>query len=381
MPFKKQRSDLILSNEEREILEKIEASRTESYAKVIRARIMLKYSKGLAINAIAVNLGTTRPLIERCIDKALSGGIEVALADLPRSGRPATISADDKTWVISIACGKPKDMGYSYETWTISLLTKHVKTHAIAEGHPALIRAGKSLIHGILKEMPIQPHKKVSYLVRKDDAFEEKMAQVLLVYKEVQMVNEQEQFEDLGRRWSVISYDEKPGIQAMDTIAPDLPPVPGKYPAMARDSEYVRHGTLSLLAGIDLHNGRVFGTVCERHRSIEFTEFLSILDKHYPPGWELRIILDNHSAHISKETVKWLKNYPNRFDFIYTPKHGSWLNLIEMFFSKMTRSFLRFIRVKSKEELKDRIEKYLEEINKEPVVFRWKYKMDQILKF
>ncbi|MGV8124745.1 MAG: hypothetical protein AB2L14_33775 [Candidatus Xenobiia bacterium LiM19] len=96
-------SDLILNNEEREILEKIEASRTEPYAKVIRTGIMLKYSEGLAINAIAVNFGTSRPLIERCIDKALSGGIEVALADLPRSGRPATISADDKTWVISIA--------------------------------------------------------------------------------------------------------------------------------------------------------------------------------------------------------------------------------------------------------------------------------------
>lgn len=381
MPFVRQRSDLVLSDEEREVLKKIETSRTEPYSKVIRAKIMLRYNEGQAINAIAVNLGTNRPLIERCIDKALSGGIEVALSDLHRSGRPASISAEDKAWVISLACCKPKDYGYSYESWTISLLTKHVKENATTVGHASLAKAGKSLIHGILKEMPIQPHKKVSYLVRKDKDFEEKMAQVLLVYKEVQMVNEQEKYEDLGRRWSVVSYDEKPGIQALDGIAPDLPPVPGRHPAMARDSEYIRHGTLSLLAGIDLHNGQVFGTVRERHRSAEFTEFLSVLDKHYPVDWEIRIILDNHSSHLSKETIKWLKDHPNRFDFIHTPKHGSWLNLVEIFFSKMTRSFLRFIRVKSKSELKERIEKYLEEINKDPVVFRWKYKMDEVLKF
>lgn len=205
------------------------------------------------------------------------------------------------------------------------------------------------------------------------------MAQVLMVYKEVQIVNEGDKSEEGERLWSVISYDEKPGIQAIESTAPDLPPVPGKYPAMARDSEYRRHGTVSLLAGIDLHNGHVTGIVRDRHRSREFIEFLSVLDQEYPAKWKLRIILDNHSAHISKETIQWLKKYPNRFEFIYTPKHGSWLNLIEIFFSKMARSFLRFIRVSSKEDLKERIEKYLNEINEEPVVFRWKYKMDDIL--
>lgn len=205
------------------------------------------------------------------------------------------------------------------------------------------------------------------------------MAQVLMVYKEVQIANEKAKGE---RLWSVISYDEKPGIQAVGNTASDLPPVPGKYPAMARDSEYRRYGTVILLAGIDLHNGQVTGIVRDRHRSREFIEFLSVLDQRYPTDWKLRIILDNHSAHVSKEKIQWLKKYPNRFEFIHTPKHGSWLNLIEIFFSKMVRSFLRFIRVSSKEDLKERIEKYLNKMNEEneePVIFRWKYKMDEIL--
>ena len=145
-----------------------------------------------------------------------------------------------------------------------------------------------------------------------------------------------------------------------------------------RDYEYKRLGTLSLLAGIDLHTGRIMPYVNEKHRSKEFIEFLEILDKEYPSDWKIRIILDNHSAHISKETTRYLLTKPGRFDFVFTPKHGSWLNMIEMFFSKIARSFLKHIRVESKEDLKERIDKGIEEINNEPVVFRWKYKMEEI---
>ena len=110
----------------------------------------------------------------------------------------------------------------------------------------------------------------------------------------------------------------------------------------------------------------------------KFIEFLRILDKKYPSDWIIRIVLDNHSSHISKETLSYLKTKPNRFHFIFTPKHGSWLNLIESFFSTITRSFLRHIRVDSKKELVERIYQGIEEINKAPVVFGWRYKMDEI---
>jgi len=131
--------------------------------------------------------------------------------------------------------------------------------------------------------------------------------------------------------------------------------------------------TLALMAGIDLLTGHVHGNVVDRHRSAEFVEFLKTLDDYYPTGKRIRVILDNHSAHISRETGRFLAAVPNRFDFVFTPKHGSWLNLIESFFGKMARTLLRGIRVSSKEELKDRIRRWLDEINQMPVVFRWKY--------
>jgi len=176
----------------------------------------------------------------------------------------------------------------------------------------------------------------------------------------------------------MLSYDEKPGIQAIENTAPDLPPVPGQQPTLGRDHEYIRHGTLTLLAGIDLWNGEVLGLVRERHRSAEFIEFLRLADAHYPPEARIRMVLDNHSAHISRETRGYLDTRPNRFEFTFTPTHGSWLNLIESFFGKMARTLLRAIRVKSKDELKTRIEMYLREVNEEPVVFRWKYKLETL---
>ncbi|OQY00378.1 MAG: hypothetical protein B6I20_08730 [Bacteroidetes bacterium 4572_117] len=177
---------------------------------------------------------------------------------------------------------------------------------------------------------------------------------------------------------AIFSYDEKPGIQAIEKIAKDLPPVPGMYSSWGRDYEYKRHGTVSLLASINLLNGKIHGKVCDRHRSKEFVEYLKELDKLYPEEFKIKIILDNHSAHISKETKQYLKTRPNRFEFIFTPTHASWLNLIEVFFSKMARSFLRGIRVKGKDELKQRVYQYLDEVNQMPSVFTWKWKLEEI---
>ena len=118
--------------------------------------------------------------------------------------------------------------------------------------------------------------------------------------------------------------------------------------------------------------------VCERHQSRDFIAFLQKLDATYPAGIPIRLLLDNHSAHISRETQSYLATRPRRFVFVFTPKHGSWLNLAENLFSKMTRSMLRGIRVASKQELIERIHLYFEEVNADPVVFRWKYKMDEI---
>lgn len=166
-----------------------------------------------------------------------------------------------------------------------------------------------------------------------------------------------------------VSVDEKPGVQAIKNIAEDLAPVAGKHSSIGRDYEYKRLGTVSILAALDLHTGHVIAQVHDRHRSREFISLLKELDAYYPPETIIRVILDNHSAHISKETMGFLKTKPNRFVYVHTPKHGSWLNLVETLFGKMARTFLRHIRVDSKAELKQRILKGIAEINAAPVGF------------
>ena len=168
---------------------------------------------------------------------------------------------------------------------------------------------------------------------------------------------------------AIVSYDEKPGIQAIATTAPDLPPEPSVHATFAREHEYKRHGTVSLLAGIDLATGKVHALVKDRHRSREFIEFLKLLDAADPAHTAIKPILDNNSAHISKETRAWLAEQPvGRFEITFTPKHGSWLNLIEGFFSKLARSVLRHIRVASKQELKNRLIAAMDHFNQNPVV-------------
>src|SRR3954447_23870683 len=174
-------------------------------------------------------------------------------------------------------------------------------------------------------------------LERRDPDFADKMAQVLCVYRQVKLLKKTVAVSkrNSSDRVAVVSYDEKPGIQAIATTAPDLPPEPGEHATLAREHEYKRHGTVSLLAGIDLVTGKVHALVKDRHRSREFIEFLKLLDAAYPVRTAIKLILDNHSAHISKETRTWLAGRPeHRFEFVFTPKHG-WLNLIEGFFSKL----------------------------------------------
>jgi transposase len=375
MPFISTRAKLNLAPEDTTWLGRLAQSRTESVARVQRAQILLRYGEGQTVSAIAAALHTNRPKVERCIAKALQLGVRVALRDLPGRGRKIAISDEDKAWVVDLACQKPKNLGYAQELWTTRLLAKHIQKHCLEGGHPQLRKLGRGTVSKILSAHPVRPHKIQYYLERRDPDFAAKMTEVLHVYRDVAV------WRKMGLPAEVIgvlSYDEKPGMQAIENTAPDLPPVAGKYGTVGRDHEYRRHGTVSLLAGIDLLNGEVLGLVRERHRSAEFIEFLQLADRHYPAGMRIRIVLDNHSAHISKQTRGYLAGVPNRFEFIFTPKHGSWLNLIETFFGKLAKTLLRGIRVASKAELKARIELYLQEVNEEPVVFKWKYKLETL---
>lgn len=375
----KKASSIELSNEEREYLELQTRARTIQAQTVTRARILLLRADAMSIDAIADKVGLNRCSVMLCLKKYKERGIENALFDAPGRGRNAEITDEEKAWIINTACQKPVDFGYAAETWTYAGLTSHINKTAEAAGYTRLSTIHKSTVNTILDETDIKPHKITYYCENRDPDFDSKMHNVLLVYKQLEM-----QFNESGELIvsddspvHVLSYDEKPGIQAVATTSDDLMP-DERHQAISRDYEYKRLGTLSLLAAIDLQTGEAIPLVRDRHSSREYIEFLKLLDDKYQKGDKIRIVLDNLKVHTSEATRKYLATVPGRFEFVFTPKHGSWLNMVEGFFSKMTRQMLKGIRVKSKEELTNRIYNYFAEINEEPIVFHWKYKLDDI---
>lgn len=374
-------SAINLTAEDRVYLETQTRARTIQAQTVNRARILLLKANGHSIDDIAEKVGINRKSVMLCLHKYAEGGVENALFDAPGRGRNAEITDDEKAWIINIACQKPTDFGYAAETWTYAKLTSHINKNAESAGHIRLSTIHKSTVHTILEEAEIKPFRIKYYCENRDPDFDNKMHNVLLVYKQLSM-----QFDENGQfiSWEqddeivhVLSYDEKPGLQAIATTSEDLLP-DEKRDSISRDYEYRRLGTLSLLAGIDLQTGEAIPLVSETHASKDYIEFLKILDNKYPKGDKIRLVLDNLKVHSSEETRKYLATVPGRFEFVFTPKHGSWLNMVEGFFSKMTKQMLRGIRVKSKAELTDRIYRYFKEVNEEPVVYHWKYKLDDI---
>jgi transposase len=362
---------LVLTTGEIQRLETLSASRSAPVREVQRARLLLQYHQGKSPSAIQRTLNLSRVTIYHCVHKTLEMGLEGGIKDRFHRPKEPVITPEAKAWVVHLACAKPKELGYASELWTRQALANHVRGHASAAGHPSLAMAAKATVQRILAQQHLQPHKVKYYLERRDPEFEVKMKEVLMVYQEVMLQNQAASTAGTPPVITV-SIDEKPGVQALENTAPDLPPVPQKHSTAGRDHEYKRHGTLSILASLDLHDGHVVARVEERHRSREFVALLKDLDTYYPAAATIRVILDNHSAHISKETRAYLASRPNRFKYVHTPKHGSWLNLVETLFGKMAHTFLRQIRVKSKAELKERILMGVAEINAAPVVHRWK---------
>ena len=352
-------------------------SRTDRASRVERARMLLVYRENPSFFAVAQQLAAHHQTVQRCVERAVAYGPLAALDDRPRPGKEPTITPEAKTWLVSLACDKAKEHGYPHELWTTRLLARHARERGPAAGHKCLANLVQGTVCKILARAETKPHKVRYYLENRDAAFDQKMAEVLCVYHQVEVLKKAAAKSKRRRKpVTVVCCDEKPGIQAIETTAPDLPPEPGIHATFARDHEYKRHGTLSLLAGIDLLTGKVHALVRDRHRSREFIELLKLLDTRYPADTTIKLILDNHSAHISRETTAWLAAQPaGRFDFTFTPKHGSWLNLIEGFFSKFARSVLRHIRVSSKHELKSRIMAGIADVNRHPVIHTWSYKL------
>ena len=372
---------ITLTNEEVLYLQSLTRQRTIQAQVVDRAKMLLYKAQGASNSDIAERLDVNINTVKLCLSKFREGGVQRALFDDKRKGRPVEITDDAIAWIISIACQRPADLGYAQELWTLKNLHQYIQNHAEEAGYSRLTTITKPMVQKILNQSEIKPFKIKYYCEKRDPDFETKMHDVLVVYKQVEM-----QFDENGDiivstdspMIHTISCDEKPGIQAIATTSDDLRPTEGNS-CVYRDYEYKRLGTLSLIAGIDLLTGIAIPVVSETHKSSDFICLLKKLDEMYPEGDVIRIICDNHSAHKSKEVQNYLATKPEgRYVFVFTPKHASWLNLIECFFSKMTKQMLKGIRVKSKQELADRIYQYFDEINKEPVVFHWTYKPDEI---
>lgn len=365
-------------------LEKLAKSGMTPVLTAQRAKILLLKEQGKSSSDIAGKLSISRHTVELWVKKYRSRTPKDSLEDLlgvsAGRGRKEQITGEARTWLISIACMKPKDLGYAAEVWTTSSLTKHIRTHAREAGYERLCTITESGVYKILNKSNIKPFRIQYYCERRDPDFDQKMHNVLLVYKQLSLQFDQNgkllPFED-GDIIHVLSYDEKPGIQAIANTADDLMPNESNG-VIKRDYEYRRLGTVSLLAGIDLQTGKAIPLVKDTHNSDDYIEFLKVLDCRYPKEDKIRLVLDNLRVHRSEKVQKYISSVPGRFEFVFTPRHASWLNLVEGFFSKMTKQMLKGIRVGTKDELVTRIYKYFEEINAEPVVYKWSWHLDDI---
>lgn len=375
---------LQLDPEHKAQLEKLVKSGMTPVIIVQRANILLKKSQAKSNDAIADELGINKRTVLLWVNKYINRSEDDTLKSIlsvsKGRGCKEEITGEAKTWLIGVACSKPKEFGYAAETWTTRALTEHIRKTAAAAGFERLTTISESGVYRILDKSNIKPFRIQYYCERRDPNYEEKMHNVLLVYKQLSF-----QFDENGKLLPyeddevthVISYDEKPGIQAIATTGADLNPTE-EHGTIKRDYEYKRLGTVSLLAGIDLQTGEAIPLVSDTHKAIDYITFLKKLDDKYPKGDKIRLVLDNLKVHSCEEVKDYLATVPDRFEFVFTPKHASWLNLVEGFFSKMTKQMLRGIRVNTKDELVERIYKYFDEVNETPVVYHWTWHLDDI---
>jgi transposase len=371
MARKSNRPQLLVDEKTLNMLKKTVASRTAESKEIERAKILISYSERMNISHIQKEFHISRPTIYKCIDKALGMGVEAGLKDQYHRPKEPIITKEAKAWVLNIAYNKPTSYGYATKIWSRRSLAIHARKYGPLEGHTCLSNAAKATIQRILSEHPIRPHTIAYYVERVDPDFEKAKQTILMMYKEVSLTKGKLQIGEAPDKITV-SVDEKHDVQLTRNVTPDILPNLEDNSKITRDYENQQIGTVSILVALDLNTGHIIGQVHERYRSREFVLLLKEIDDYYPKGNYIRVILDNHSAHNSKEMSSYLATKPNRFMYIHIPKHGTWLNVVEMLFGNMATTFCQHIRVNDITELKNRILFWFNEVNNAPVVFRWK---------
>jgi transposase len=342
-------AELILSDDESRTL-KAWASRPKSTQRLAtRARIVLACAEGLDNKGVAARLGVCTATVgtwrQRFVERRLEG-----LADEPRPGAPRTISDADVERVV-----------------TRTLETKpKAATHWSTRGMAQAAGLSQSSVGRIWRAFGLKPHQTRSFKLSTDPYFVEKVRDIVGLYMSP------------PERAIVLCVDEKSQVQALDRTQPLLPMTPGKGERPTHD--YVRTGTTSLFAALNVATGEVIGQCHRRHRHQEFLKFLNELDAKVPrePGVEIHLVLDNYGTHKTAAVKRWFLRHPE-YHLHFTPTSGSWLNLVERFFGEITEKRIRRGAFRSVAALEAAIREYLEHHNASPKPFKWTADADLIL--
>jgi transposase len=337
-----------LSRDRRRRLVHLSRRHTAAVREVRRARILLLAADRQPNAAIAAQMGCHVDTVRRTRRHFRARGMK-ALRDRPRPGRPLTYDLDVRLLVAATATSEPPEPD---SQWTHRTIAEHLH---VSRG----ITISASQVGRILAETDLKPHKVRGWLNRPDDPqFFTRAQEICRLYQHIPADT------------VLLSLDEKTGIQAKSRKHPTRPAWPGR-PAR-REFEYVRHGTVSLMAALDVATGTVTGKIIKRNDSATFIEFLTELNQQIPAHLKIHLVMDNGSSHTSKATRKWLAEHP-RITVTYTPKHASWLNMVELFFSILARRLLRRGEFTSREHLARKLLGFITHYNRHAKPYRWRY--------
>jgi transposase len=309
---------------------------------VLRARMILLLAEGRSYAEIQERLQTTASTIARWKQRFLKGGIP-GLFELRHPGqKPSVITPKLQARVLAATRRKPKD-GSTH--WSVRKLA-------------AELEISKDAVHRIWKMAGLKPHRLQRYMASNDPDFERKAADVIGLYL------------NPPQHAAVFCVDEKSAIQALDRLDPVLPLSPGR--AERHGFEYFRHGTLSLYAALDVQSGKVHGKTAERHTSDEFVDFLGQVVGLCQPRQEIHIIVDNLSAHKTRKVAEFLESHPD-VKLHFTPTYSSWLNQVEIWFSRIERDVIARGVFTSVKDLSRKLMRYIQAYSKTARPIRWKY--------
>jgi putative transposase len=338
---------LSISDEERAHLKSFASSRSLPHGLVRRARIVLMSAEGMCNTAIADKLGLTGNTVGKWRSRYLAEGIQGLYGEV-RSGRPRSIS-DQKVAALvrKTLKTKPKD-------------ATHWSVRTMAEG----CGLSKSTVHRIWKAFGLQPHRQRHFKLSTDPFFVEKVRDIAGLY-----LNPPDNA-------LVLCVDEKSQIQALDRSQPLLPLGLGYAEGVTHD--YVRHGTTTLFAALDIATGAIIARCRQRHRHQEFLQFLREVDSSVPEHLDVHLVIDNYATHKHAKVRRWLAARP-RYHVHYTPTYASWLNQVEIWFGIITQRAIRRGVFRSVRQLIQKIEDFVEHYNRESHPFAWVATADSIL--